>query len=360
MSAGGEAARDVARDALLASVRAAPWSHDFFALLRRLEALHPQAPRIGRALRPSQEPIRLGQDPEMDFAPAPLASFAQDARSPAPRLGVRFFGLLGPQGPMPLHLTEYVRERLRWRNDPTAARFLDIFHHRMLTLFYRAWADAQPTVQQDRPAHDRFAAWLGAGFGHTDAAPMQAALPRQAQLFQAGLLGARSRHPEGLAKLLAQHFRVPARIEQHIEHWLTIAPEDRSGLGHARNRPERSAMPAAQLGRSANAGRAVRDRQYKFRVVLGPLTLAQYHGFLPGGSAWPPLHDWVRQYAGLDLRWDVQLVLAHAELPAPRLGRHVALGLTCWLGRQPTPRDRGDLRLRPAAALLHRHGGPHA
>lgn len=352
--------RDADRDALFAALRAEPWAHDFFALLRRLEALHPEAPRLGRALRPLQEPIRLGQEPELDFAPAPLATFAHEKDMPAPRLGVRFFGLLGPQGPMPLHLTEYVRERLRWRNDPTAARFLDIFHHRMLALFYRAWADAQPTVQHDRPQHDRFAAWVGAGFGQAGAAPLQSALPRQAQLFQAGLLGARSRHPEGLAKLLAQHFGVPVRIEQHVAQWLAIAQEDRSRLGHARNRPERSALPAAQLGRSANAGHAVRDRQFKFRVVLGPLLLAQYHGFLPGGSAWPALRDWVRQYAGLDLQWDVQLVLAQAELPAPRLGQRVALGVACWLGRPHPARDRGDLRLRPATSFLHRHGVPHA
>ncbi|MGC3987167.1 MAG: type VI secretion system baseplate subunit TssG [Pseudorhodoferax sp.] len=352
------------REALFASVRDRPWAHDFFALLRRLEALHPEAPRIGRALRPAQEPVRLGQEPELDFAPAPLASFAHEKDMPAPRLGVRFFGLLGPQGPMPLHLTEYVRERQRWRNDPTAARFLDIFHHRMLALFYRAWADTQPTVQHDRPAQDRFAAWLGAGFGQAGAVPLQAALPRQAQLFQAGLLGARSRHPEGLVKLLAQHFRVPVRIEEHVAHRLPIAPEDRSRLGHARNRPQRSALPAAQLGRSANAGRAVHDRQFKFRVVLGPLTLAQYLGFLPGGQAWPPLRDWIRQYAGLDLQWDVQLVLARAELPAPRLGRPQApgmpLGLATWLGRHRPARDRGDLRLGPASSFVHRHGDHHA
>ncbi|CAN7472122.1 type VI secretion system baseplate subunit TssG [Pseudorhodoferax sp. LjRoot39] len=348
------------REALFASVRAAPWAHDFFALLRRLEALHPEAPRIGRALRPAQEPVRLGQEPELDFAPAPLASFAHEKDMPAPRLGVRFFGLLGPHGPMPLHLTEYVRERQRWRNDPTAARFLDIFHHRMLALFYRAWADAQPTVQHDRPAQDRFAAWLGAGFGHAGTAPLQGALPRQAQLFQAGLLGARSRHPEGLAKLLAQHFRVPVRIEEHVAHRLPIAPEDRSRLGHARNRPQRAALPAAQLGRNANAGRAVHDRQFKFRVVLGPLTLAQYLGFLPGGPAWPPLRDWIRQYAGLDLQWDVQLVLAQAELPEPRLGQRVPLGVVSWLGRQHPARDRGDLRLRPTASFVHRHGDHHA
>ena len=360
---GGAESRRAELGALFDALAAAPYAHDFFALLRRLEALHPEAPRIGRALRPSQEPIRLGQEPELDFAPAALASFTQ-AGGPAPRLGVRFFGLLGPQGPMPLHLTEHVRERLRFRNDPTAARFLDIFHHRLLTLFYRAWADAQPTVQHDRPEQDRFAAWLGTGFGLGAASHASGALPQNARLFQAGLLGARSRHPEGLAKLLAQHFRVAVRIESYIAHSMPIERADRSRLGHARNRSERSATPPALLGRSANAGSVVRDRQFKFRIALGPLTLAQYRGFLPGGSAWLQLRDWVRQYAGLDLLWDVQLMLASAELPEPRLGRRVALGVTSWLGRRGLVNnpagDRADLRLRPETSFLLRPGVHHA
>ena len=145
------AQRQAALTALFAAVEAAPYNFDFFALMRRMESLRPDSPRIGKASRPSQEALRLGQEPELDFAPAALATFAHEGGA-APRLGVRFFGLLGSQGPMPLHLTEYVRERLRHRNDPTLARFLDIFHHRLLSLFYRAWAQSQPAVQHDRPA----------------------------------------------------------------------------------------------------------------------------------------------------------------------------------------------------------------
>ena len=352
------AQRQAALGELFDALRAAPYAHDFFALLRRIETLHPNAPRFGRALRPSQEALRLGQEPELDFAPAALATFTQDGT--VPRVGVRFFGLLGSQGPMPLHLTEYVRERARFRNDPTAARFLDIFHHRMLALFYRAWADGQPTVQHDRPRDDRFAAWLGATFGLVGETRTQGALPETARLFQAGLLGSRSRHPEGLRKLLAQHFRVPVQIEQHVAHWMTIASDDRSRLGFARNRPERSSAPAAALGAAATAGSRLRDRQYKFRIAVGPLTLAQYHDFLPGGEAWLKLRDWVRQYTGLDLLWDVQLCLAQAELPEPRLGRRVALGVAAWLGSRDRTRDRDDLRLRPDTSFLLRHGVRHA
>ncbi|MDQ2928238.1 MAG: type VI secretion system baseplate subunit TssG [Pseudomonadota bacterium] len=351
--------QEAALAALFEALVRAPREHDFFAVLRHVESLHPDLPRFGFALRPSQEALRLGQDAELAFAPAALESFDMQAR-PVPRLGVRFFGLLGPQGPMPLHFTEYTRERLRFRGDATLARFLDMFHHRLLTLFYRAWAQAQPTVHHDRPGDDRFATWLGASFGSEGEAATPRSLPNQARLFQAGLLGMRSRHPEGLSKLLREYFRVPVRIEQHVAHWMDLDREDRSRLGFSRSRPERSAVAAPQIGVSTTSGSKWRDRQYKFRLAIGPLTIARYMDFLPGTRTWLRLREWVQQYTGLDLRWDVELALAGSEVPEPRLGRSIRLGVTAWIGRPGRLRDRHDLRLRPDTSFLLRHGVHHA
>ena len=72
--------------------------------------------------------------------------------------------------------TAELRERLRQRGDPTPERFFDIFHHRLLTLFYRAWAQGQPTAQHDRPHDDRYAAWLGSAIGVAGLAPAADAL----------------------------------------------------------------------------------------------------------------------------------------------------------------------------------------
>ena len=127
----------------LAALAAEPYRYDFYQTLRRLECLYQDKPRVGCAQRPADEPVRFGQVPDLTFAPAPLASFeVRDGE--LPRLQVRLFGLFGPNGPLPLHITEYAHERLLNANDSTVARFFDLFHHRFLAFFYRAWAQAQP------------------------------------------------------------------------------------------------------------------------------------------------------------------------------------------------------------------------
>src|SRR5207249_7642165 len=127
---------------------------DFFQALRRVEGLFADRPKLGKALRPGDEPVRLSQEASVAFAPSTLSAFEVNDGRP-PRLEQRFFGLLGANGPLPLHITEYARERLLHNGDATLVRFLDLFHHRMTLLFYRAWAAARPTVLQARPAEHR-------------------------------------------------------------------------------------------------------------------------------------------------------------------------------------------------------------
>ncbi len=351
---------------LMQAVHDEPWAHDFFALMRRVDALRPELPRTGEALRPVHEALRLAQAPELDFAPAALQKLELRPEAPA-RLSVRFFGLLGPQGPMPLHLTEYVRERVHHHGDAATAHFLDLFHHRMLAFFYRAWAQAQPVVHGDRSHDDRYIAWLGALAGSP--APDNG-LPAQALAFQAGLLSERTRHTEAMTKVLRQQFGVPARVQSHVGQWLAIDAQDRSRLGFARNRMERALQPAAALGRSANLGTRVWDRQYRFRLVLGPLTLPQFLGFLPGGAQWRALLAWMGLLARPELQWELALTLLPAERPEPRLASAarpaprqpvgMRLGVTSWLAprRGAAPSSLPDLHLRPGTSHLNRHPLP--
>jgi type VI secretion system protein ImpH len=315
-----------------------PYRYDFYQTMRRLECLYPARPRWGKALRPADEPVRLGQEPDLSFAPAPLAAF--DRRGRRPRLEVRLFGLLGPNGPLPLHLTEYARERMRQGNDPTLTRFLDLFHHRFLALFYRAWAQAQPHVNRDRPDDDRFVAYWGAFLGA--ASPpfhRRDAVPDPAKLHHVGWLIRHARSADGLVAILRSYFRVPVRVQEFVGHWLALGPAERTYLGRE----------PARLGGEAALGKRVWDRQHKFRIHVGPLGLDQYESFLPGGHRLGELVAWVRLYLNFELDWDVCLCLDRRQVPPLRFGEGRRLGWTTWLGGRRPDRDADDLCLNAEA-----------
>jgi type VI secretion system protein ImpH len=332
--------------ALFAALSEEPFRHDFYETLRRIECFFDDKPRWGRALRPVDEPIRLGQEPDLAFPPAPLASFTAGQDSGPPRLQVRLFGLFGPNGPLPLHITEYARERLRNAGDPTLNRFLDLLQHRFIALFYRAWAQAQPHVNRDRPKDDRFTAYVGAFVGVAPAAFRDRdAAPDLAKLFHAGILLRQARNAEGLAAIVEHFFRVPAHVEEFVGDWMALAAHERTYLGR----------DSATLGGAAVAGGTVWDRQHKFRLELGPLTLDEYEAFLPGGDLLDPLVAWVRTYLCFELAWDVRLRLRENEVPFMELGRAGRLGWTSWLGRRTAGSDASDLCL-DAEAFVTRAG----
>ncbi|MDP5240058.1 type VI secretion system baseplate subunit TssG [Uliginosibacterium sp. 31-16] len=327
-----------------ARLEAEPFAHDFYQTMRRLECLHLDKPRWGMALRPADEPVRIGQEPSLAFAPASLASFRRERDDRPPRLEIRFFGLLGANGPLPLHLTDHARQRILHSGDATFSRFLDILHHRFAALFYRAWAQAQPTVSLDRPDEDRFAGYVGAlcGIGQPTL-QRRDAVPDNARRFHAGALSRQVRNGEGLASVLAGFFKLPVEVEQFVGHWMPIEEADQSRLG------------SSQLGRNAVLGSRVWDRQSKFRIHIGPLTVRQYADFLPSGSALPKLVDWVRFYTGGELFWDVQLILRRQEVPTLMLGRSGLLGWSGWLGTPQMADDAGDLVLDAERVMDARH-----
>ncbi len=320
----------------LLEIAAAPHRYDFFQVMRRVEAHHAHKPRLGTARRPIDEPVRLGQAADLSFAPASLSRVDLADRSGKPRIEVRFFGLFGPNGPLPLHLTAYARERRMHKGDETFGRFADMFHHRLLLLFYRAWAQAQPTASLDRPDQDRFADYVGSLMGVAgDAWRQRDAAPDHARLAFSGLLSRQVRHADGLAQMLSRFLGMQVRVEQFVGRWMTLPTAERSRIGR---RAASRRLSTSQLGTSAVLGSAVFDRQHHIRIHIGPLALPAFESLLPVGSALPPLMAMVKQYIGLEFGWDLRLELDPAQLPACRPGRYGRLGWTTWLGAPPAGR----------------------
>jgi hypothetical protein len=94
-------------------LRQRPYAFHVFQALRRLECAYRELPRLGKSTRLSDDPLRLTQEPSLAFAPSTLAAFKPGNEQHPPRLSEYFLGLFGPQGPLPLHLTEYARKRFR-------------------------------------------------------------------------------------------------------------------------------------------------------------------------------------------------------------------------------------------------------
>jgi type VI secretion system protein ImpH len=351
-----------------ARLEAEPWAFDFFQTVRRMNAQAPDMPGVGQSDRAGEDPVRFCQQPMLAFPPNTLSKFdparvSGDAQIP-PRLYVCFMGMLGPHGPLPLHLTEYAHERELHFKDWTFSRFLDLFNHRLVSLFYRAWAVNQMPASFDRSMaaagidpskvphdrrhealvedQDRYASYIGALFGlGMESLRLRDPVPDLAKLYFAGRLASGTPGPEGLGAILAEFFGVPVEIEEFAGHWMDLPPEYFCRLGGSADRQ------ACSLGAGgAVAGARVWDCQGMFRIKIGPMPFEKYQRLLPGTPSAKRLESWIRNFVGDEFAWEAVLILDKDEVPRAQLGKGSRLGWTTWNYSGACPEDRADLTLR--------------
>jgi type VI secretion system protein ImpH len=319
-----------------------PSEFDLFQALRRLECLHPDRPRIGESLLPCEDLVQLHQHVALEWASASVADYQAPEGDSRPQMWVNAPGLLGPNGPLPLGVTEYVQERLHHHKDSAPAAFLDLFNHRMLCLFYRAWAGSQQCVSYDRPGNDPFTAYLASCIGAANPGETTHTPDHLRKLYFAGRLVPGPRSAEGLKAMLQDILGIPTEIHELLGEWDAVHTEDRCRLGKG--------DAGCQLGAGALIGGAVVECQHRFLIRLGPMSYQDYQSLNPGSERLCRLTDWVRTYVGDEFDFVVQLVLGKSEVPEPRLNGTCQLGRSCWVRSRPLPHDPDDLRIRSRAA----------
>jgi type VI secretion system protein ImpH len=321
---------------LIERLQEKPWRYGFLTLLRRIGA-DPRIDPIGTAQRPQAEPFRLGQQPSLTFAPREIASVGESDG----RLRVRLFGLgmLGPNGPLPLHVTEIAREREESRRDATLVHFLDIFHHRYLTQFYRAWSSSQAAAGLDRPGDERFSFYVASLTGHDVDEIAHGPVPAHARLSASAHLVREARNPDGLRATLASYFDVPVEIEEHVFHWYQVEPRNHSRL-------DRPGAPLT-LDQSAMLGEYVPDRQHRFRIIIGPLAMEQYLRFTPRGEDLQQLTEWVSAFVGSEFGWELELRIKPQSAPPAVIGGPQQLGWSGWLGQSSSSEPITGMRFEP-------------
>lgn len=317
---------------------------DFFQAARLLARMSPERRPVGGTAKPAEEFARFGARVSLEFPASAVHEIgrAADDGQP-PQMAVAFLGLAGVEGALPVCYTEWTLERLAAK-DNTLAAFLDLFHHRLLSFFYRAWEKHQPAVLYELGAvrtemPDPFTGTLYdlTGMG-TDGLRGRMRVPDESLVWYAGLIAQRPHSASALRGILRDYFGVPIAIDQCVGDWHDVEDGDRCYLAPDSERN--------QLGEGAFLGDQVWDPQGRFRIRVGPLTLAQFLEFLPGSERLEELVEWTRYLVGQAMAFDTQLVLRAVEVPYCRLDDTRAdaprLGEMAWLKTGEFRHDAGD------------------
>jgi len=315
-----------------------PYRFDFFQAVRLLERLAPARKAVGRFVKPATEAVRFGAHPALAF-PASQVQSLTPREGQSPFMEVNFMGLTGPLGLLPHAYTELVMDRIRLK-DYALRDFLDLFHHRMISLFYQAWEKYRFTIAYERGERDRFSHHLLdlIGLG-TPGLQNRQEVADDSLRYYCGLLAMTTRPAVNLEQILCDYFGTPVAVEQFVGAWYPLEPENRCHIGEESGYSD-------QLGWGTVVGDEIWDTQARIRIRLGPMTFKQYRDFLPRGPAWNALRAITRFYTRGEFQAEVQLVLKREETPECRLGPESEetpkLGWSTWAKTAAMKRDPDD------------------
>jgi len=332
-----------------------PHRFDFFQAVRliELEALqHLQDERnemrysVGYDGLPALETLRFKVHQSLAYAVSDIHNIVQPkAQRPAPipplEMQITFMGVTGASGVLPVHYTELLLERLHLK-DAIMRDFFDLFNHRLISLYYRAWEKNRFYVGYEKnqrsgaKKRDTFSQVLACltGIG-TKGLENRLSIPDETLFYYAGLFAQQPRSASGLEHLLSDFFQIPVHVKQFQGEWIELSEEDCTCLP---SDLEPQGLNA-QLSVNTLLGTRVWHCQNKFRVQIGPVNAEQLQHFLPQGAAYVPLCELIKVYAGIEFIFDIQVILQKQSIADCKITMEQTippqLGWNTWLGAPP-------------------------
>lgn len=324
------------------------YAFDFFQAVSLLEKLMPDAAPLGETADPAAEAVRFSASISLSFPETDIARVEAPHYENTPaKMLVNFLSLAGALGPLPLPFAERLLQRAV-RGDIAGREFLNIFHHRLISLSYRIRKMHRIGLGVRSPEEDAAARYLFSFLG-LGLPPQKGRLgfPDRALLEHAGTLSNETRSMEGLLAILRRHFGISIEAISLSGTFHTIEASDRTALG-------RSGQNRA-LGKNAALGGRFWDQESSFELRLGPMHFETFARFLPRGDALMPLCEMIRFYVGDRFHFSLVLILARAEAPPLRIGKQSMgyLGQTTWLGEGKEAKGR-ELCVRLSRAAIRK------
>ncbi|HFQ81463.1 MAG TPA: type VI secretion system baseplate subunit TssG [Desulfobacterales bacterium] len=300
------------------------YNFSFFKAVDLLEKLSPERKPLGQTLDPAQEAVRFTVSPGLAFAPSDIAGFSPAGETGPSRMDIAFMGLIGPAGLLPHWYNEMAVQRNR-KKDFSISAFFDIFHHRLISLFYLAWKKHQFPVSYQPGSKDKLSGYLLslAGLG-TSGLRGRIGLAEESLSFYSGLLSRQIPTAVSIESAVAYYAGTAATVEQFVERLIPLSLEDQTCIGSAN----------AKLGEDTVCGSFIWDCQTKFRLNLGPMDFARFQRFLPSGDLLRPVFSFVRYMVGIEYEFEVRVLLKRQEIPPCILGAKTSaprLGWSTWI-----------------------------
>lgn len=304
---------------------------NFFRFCELIELAAPEAASIGTTDSPSAEPVRFRSRARLGFPSREIDRVEYDADDAAapPSIRTTFLGLYGVDARMPTYFVDEVAQN-RDGAEPLAA-FLDIFHHRILTQYYRVWRKYRYPVGYRQGGSDPVSRYLlsyvGLGFGTGRTHQASSFVDPRKLTSMLGVIAQRTRTAEGLAGVL-RHAAPDAGItvEEFYPVWREVNDYE----------------PAA-LGEQCLLGRGFYDRSNAVRVIITPHTRQAVLDLTPGNHAHREIMALLRFYLGYEGEAHLEMHVRPGLMPKPVLApKQTSLGLTTQL---TAPSTHGNQRI---------------
>ena len=295
-----------------------PYEYDLFYLLRVIARDNPQLPPLGEAFSAAEEPVQVCQSGSIAFASSSLTEVKKVNNKI--KITSNVLGLLGVNGPLSTYFSEYIQQQKNEFQDDSFLAFINVFNNRLNLLFYRAWAMTNACVNLDREK-DRFTQYL------LSLSQTRINSNTDSQAYSYGFIHNSSqfirqvRNAEGLQSILANYFSLPVSIEEFIGNSIQLDEQAQTRLS----------LTNSSLGVDAFIGNTVLLKNNKFRINIGPMSIAKYRQFLPEKVLAKELIKWVLEYIGYEYVWDVRLILDKKDVSNTALDGNHQLGQSSWL-----------------------------
>jgi type VI secretion system protein ImpH len=300
---------------------------NFFKAVHLLEG-YIQGDPLGKKLSPRNDPVRFRVRPGFTFPASDIYTLQSGHAHAGPEMTVNFMGLIGPKGVLPDWYNAYAQE-LNHNKDYAFTDFLDLFHHRLISLFYLAWKKYRlvenylPDARD--PISNSIASFVGIGGREKKVDPDFDRMNRRRLIFFSGMAARTVPTASAIEAIIANAVGVTVCVRQFVERMIPIHEQDRTRLGQTNS----------TLKKDALCGGRIRDAGSFFIVELGPMSWEKYLSFQPRSRNMVLVRKLITFIVGLEYEFQIRLILNGEDIPglplggggkgAPVLGRTVLL-----------------------------------